>query len=77
MKICSLNIRGLRMVIKKKKIRSLVTSERVDFMTIQETKMDFIDSSLCQQLGEIVISIRVFLQHAVIQGKYSIFGIRQ
>lgn len=50
MKISSLNIRGLGAMINKKKIHSLISSENLDFMAIQETKMEVIDESLCQQI---------------------------
>lgn len=37
MQVCSINIRGLGAVIKK--IRSLVTEHRLEFLAIQETKL--------------------------------------
>lgn len=50
MQVCSFNIRELGAILKKSKIHSLVTSHRLEFMAIQETKMEEIDGSLCQQL---------------------------
>lgn len=49
MKIGSINIRGMGAGIKKK-IRSFVTSERLEFLVIQETKLEMVDSALCLQL---------------------------
>lgn len=39
MQVCSINIRGLGVVIKKnkRKIRSLVSSHRLEFLAVQET----------------------------------------
>lgn len=50
MKIGSLNIRGLGAEIKKKKIRSFIKEEKLDFMVIQETKIESIDRQFCEQL---------------------------
>lgn len=49
MKVGSLNIRGLGAMIKKKKIRSLILEERLDFIAIQETKVEQMESQLCEQ----------------------------
>lgn len=45
-----MNIRGLGAVIKKKKISSLIAEEKLDFIAIQETKMEVMDDNLCKQL---------------------------
>lgn len=50
MKVGSLNIRGLRAVIKKKKIRSFISEERLDVIAIQETKLEHMEERLCEQL---------------------------
>lgn len=50
MKIVSFNIRVWGRVKKKKKIRNLILMEKLEFITIQETKMELIDKNLCEQL---------------------------
>lgn len=50
MKVGSINIRGLGMELKKGKIRSLVNSESLEFLAIQEAKLEVVDSSLCNHL---------------------------
>lgn len=50
MKIGSLNIRGLGAGIKKKKIRSLIEAGKLDFIAIQETKMESMGESECELL---------------------------
>lgn len=48
--VLSFNIRGLRGRQKQNKIKELVRSSNVDFLTIQETKMEKISDSLCYRL---------------------------
>lgn len=48
--ITTFNIRGLGGVLKKNKIRDLIRVHRVDFMAIQETKMEVITPELCYSL---------------------------
>lgn len=43
-------IRGLGAMIKKKKNRSLISEEGLDFIAVQETKMEQIDSQVCEQI---------------------------
>lgn len=50
MKLGSINIRGLGTEVRKRKIRSLVNSESLHFLAIQETKLEVVSNSLCQQL---------------------------
>lgn len=50
MKIGSLNIRGLGAGVKKKKICSLISAEKLDSIAIQETKMGVLEDCVCQQL---------------------------
>ncbi|KAF1893310.1 hypothetical protein Lal_00001766 [Lupinus albus] len=50
MKVATLNVRGLGGVVKKKAVRSLVRSKQIDFLCIQETKLENIDSTLCSKL---------------------------
>jgi hypothetical protein len=44
--VLSMNIRGLGSRVKKRKIRELVCSESVDFLALQETKIEVIEQSL-------------------------------
>lgn len=46
----SMNIRGLGGKVKKKKIKGLVNSNKLDFIAIQETKLETIDNRLCEYL---------------------------
>lgn len=46
MKVGSINIRGLGAPIKKKKLRSFIEKEGLDFLAIQETKLEQIDERL-------------------------------
>lgn len=50
MKICSFNVRGLGGVVKKNKIRSLVSKEKLDFIALQETKLEDVSGVLCKNL---------------------------
>lgn len=50
MRIASYNIRGLGGRIKKNAIRSLIKNEKLDFICIQETKMETMNSVLCQSI---------------------------
>jgi hypothetical protein len=45
--IGSINIRGLGGVVKRKYLKELVTKERLDFIAIQETKLESISDGLC------------------------------
>jgi hypothetical protein len=44
--MCSFNVRGLGSRVKRLKIREIIREEKVEFMAIQETKMEFIPESL-------------------------------
>lgn len=48
MKVGSINIRGMGAPIKKKKLRSLIESEKLDFLAVQETKLEQIDERICE-----------------------------
>lgn len=48
--VLSFNVRGLGGSLKRKKIKELVRSHRVDFLVVQETKMEVISESLCVSL---------------------------
>lgn len=48
--VLSFNVRGLGGSLKRKKIKELVRSHRVDFLAVQETKMEVISESLCISL---------------------------
>jgi hypothetical protein len=45
--VCSLNVRGLGGGVKRRYIKNLIHSEQVDFMALQETKVEVISDSLC------------------------------
>jgi exonuclease III len=44
------NARGLVGVLKRKKIKKLVMEQKVDFLAIQETKMEVISDAVCRNL---------------------------
>jgi hypothetical protein len=48
--VTSFNICGLGGRVKRRKIRELVTNNKVDFLAIQETKMEVISESFCHSL---------------------------
>jgi hypothetical protein len=48
--IASINIRGLGGVVKRKYVKDLVRLERIDFLVIQETKLESISDNLCHSL---------------------------
>jgi hypothetical protein len=48
--VYSYNIRGLGGDVKRRRIKQLILSENVDFMAIQETKLEAISDSLCYSL---------------------------
>jgi hypothetical protein len=45
--ISSINIRGLGGAVKRSAIKELVRKERVEFLAIQETKMELVSDALC------------------------------
>ncbi|GAU16879.1 hypothetical protein TSUD_368280 [Trifolium subterraneum] len=48
--IGSLNVRGLGGRIKKKEVREIIYSNHLDFIAIQETKLQVVDEGLCHYL---------------------------
>lgn len=46
MRIVSMNIRGLGDREKRTVVRDLISKERVDFICIQETKLEFMDDRM-------------------------------
>lgn len=50
MMLGSMNVKRVRVGIKKKKVKSLIEANKIQFMAIQETKMELIESSLCEYL---------------------------
>jgi mannosylglycoprotein endo-beta-mannosidase len=44
--VCSFNVRGLGSRVKRSKLREVVRVEKVDFLAIQETKLEAIPGSL-------------------------------
>lgn len=50
MKIASFNIRGLGGRVKKTAMRDLVVKEKLDFVCIQETKLEYVDQRLARIL---------------------------
>ncbi|PNX56749.1 cytochrome p450, partial [Trifolium pratense] len=45
--VASLNVRGLGGSVKKRKVRDLIFQNQIDFMAIQETKLENVDEKLC------------------------------
>jgi exonuclease III len=48
--VCSWNARGLGGRLKKRKVRELITKERVEVMALQESKLEVVNNKLCAQL---------------------------
>jgi exonuclease III len=48
--VASFNVRGLGGSIKKRKVRELIFKNQIDFLAIQETKMESVNDSLCHSL---------------------------
>jgi exonuclease III len=48
--VSSFNLRGLGGVLKRRKIKELIRSEKIDFLALQETKMEEITESFCFSL---------------------------
>jgi hypothetical protein len=48
--VLSFNVRGLGGLVKRKRVRELVREQRVDFLAIQETKLELITDKLCYSL---------------------------
>jgi mannosylglycoprotein endo-beta-mannosidase len=48
--ICSFNVRGLGSRVKRNKVRELVRNYKVDFLALQETKMEEISAGVVQSL---------------------------
>ncbi|KAK2357971.1 hypothetical protein QL285_095195 [Trifolium repens] len=48
--IASINIRGLGGAVKRKYMKELVRKEKLEFLAIQETKLENVTDSLCHSL---------------------------
>jgi exonuclease III len=48
--VSSYNVRGLGDVVKRKRIRDLIRNNKIDFLAIQETKLEVISENLCYGL---------------------------
>jgi mannosylglycoprotein endo-beta-mannosidase len=48
--VCSFNVRGLGSRVKRKKIADLVRSEKIEFLALQETKLEVISDTLVHYL---------------------------
>lgn len=49
MNILSYNVRGLGGSQKRKELMGIIRKEKIDFICIQETKMEMINSEICRQ----------------------------
>jgi endonuclease/exonuclease/phosphatase family metal-dependent hydrolase len=48
--VSSYNVRGLGGVLKRKRIRDMIRNNNIDFLALQETKLEEITDSLCYGL---------------------------
>jgi exonuclease III len=48
--VSTYNIRGLGGVMKRRRIREFVRSQKIDFLALQETKLEVVSDSLCYSL---------------------------
>jgi exonuclease III len=73
---CSFNARGLGSRVKRRKIRDLVQSEKLDFLAIQETKMEAIPDSFVHNLWEVVSAGGLIYRRWEIVAEFYRFGTR-
>jgi exonuclease III len=74
--VCSLNVRGLGGSVKRRHIKQLILTEKVDFMAIQETKMEEITEAFVIACGEVRIVIgRTFRRKEIVVAFFP-FGVR-
>jgi len=50
MLITTFNIRGLGGALKRNKVKELIRQHNIEFMALQETKMEVINNSFCKNL---------------------------
>jgi exonuclease III len=48
--VSSYNVRGLGGVVKRKRLRDMIRNNKIDFLAIQETKLEVISETLCYGL---------------------------
>ncbi|WJX18270.1 hypothetical protein P8452_08084 [Trifolium repens] len=48
--VSTYNIRGLGGVMKRRRIREMIRSQKIDFLALQETKLEVVTDSLCYSL---------------------------
>lgn len=48
--VATFNVRGLGGRVKKNKIRDLVRQQNIDFLAIQETKLEVVSPALCYSI---------------------------
>lgn len=48
--VCSINITGIGEGEKRRAVRSLIRDSRLDFIAIQETKLEVVDERFCRSL---------------------------
>jgi exonuclease III len=48
--VCTFNVRGLGGRVKRRRITQLIIIKKIDFMALQETKMEEISEDLCFNL---------------------------
>ena len=53
--ILNWNVRGLNNPARRKVVRDLVSETRTTIVTLQETKLDFIDAALVSEIRDIVL----------------------
>lgn len=51
--VSSFLVRGLWSRVKRRKINKLASQQMIDFLAIQETKIDIISESLCHNLWDV------------------------
>jgi len=48
--VATFNVRGLGGVLKRNKLKDLIRQHKIDFLAIQETKMENISTTLCASI---------------------------
>lgn len=76
MRMVSFNTRGLGGRVKRSAVRELVASEKVDFLCLQETKLDYVDKkNWCANCGGILTAPGLTVVRLGRLVDYVVFGI--
>jgi hypothetical protein len=73
--VCTFNARGIGGRVKRRRIQQLIQVEKIDFMAIQETKLEVITEAVCFGYGVVRIAIGPsFLRKAIVEAYFQFGG---